>query len=315
MKIFKNFDEIKDIPHPVLTIGTFDGVHIGHQKIINRLNEVAKKQGGESVVFTFFPHPRMVLFPDSHNLKLIQTQQEKLDKLERMGLQNIIIHPFTKAFSRIPAQQFVRDYLVNKLKVKTIIIGYDHHFGKNREGNIQLLKELSSIYEYDVIEISAEEIDEVNISSTKIRNAIQKGDIHLADTYLGEYFELNGIVIEGEKLGRKLGFPTANIDLESEIKLVPKDGVYATKVKTPDGTYHFGLLSIGKRPTVTDSGDTSIEVYLLDFEGDLYGKRLTVELLRRIRNDEKFDSLDTLKIKMQTDEKILRDWMVDYHWV
>lgn len=314
MRIYKNFEEINHIPHPVLTIGTFDGVHIGHQKIINQLNEVAQQNGGESVVFTFYPHPRMVLFPDSHQLKLIQTQEEKLEKLERMGLQNIIIYPFTPEFSRIPAEQFVRDYLVNKLKVKTIVIGYDHHFGKNREGDIHLLKELAPIYEYDVIEISAQEIDEVNISSTKIRNAVLEGNIHLADAYLGEPFEINGKVIHGQKLGRKLGFPTANLDLYSTLKLIPKEGVYATKVFISTGNSYFGLLSIGKRPTIEHDGNISIEVFLLDFEGDLYDQTIKLHVLKRIRDDIKFDSIDALKKEMNHDEETLRNWILDNHW-
>ena len=309
MKIFQGFDEIENIPHPVLTIGTFDGVHLGHQKILKQLNAVAEKKGGESVLFTFYPHPRMVLFPDSHRLKLIQTQKEKLNKLKRMGLQNIIVHPFTKEFSRLPAPQFVRDYLVNKLKVKTLIIGYDHHFGKNREGDINLLKELAPIYDFEVIEISAKDIDEVNVSSTKIRDAIKEGDIELANTFLGEPFELNGKVIHGQKLGRKLGFPTANIDLESEIKLVPKYGIYATKVVHENGTAHFGLLSIGERPTVDQSGEISIEVYLLDFDDDLYGSDLTIKLLHRIRGEKKFDNLEELKNEMKNDEKYFRTWI------
>lgn len=309
MKIFQGFDEIESIPHPVLTIGTFDGVHLGHQKIIEQLNAIAKKNGGESVLFTFYPHPRMVLFPESHGLKLIQTQEEKLNKLKRMGLQNIIVYPFTKEFSRIPAPKFVRDFLVNKLKVKTLIIGYDHHFGKNREGDIKLLKELAPVYDFEVIEISAEDIDEVNVSSTKIRDAIKEGDIGHANTFLGEEFEFNGTVIHGEKLGRKLGFPTANMDLKSDIKLIPKHGIYATSVVREDGTKHFGLLSIGERPTVNQSGKVSIEVYLLDFDGDLYGENLTIKLLHHIRDEKKFDNLEELIQEMQNDEAYFRDWI------
>ncbi len=309
MKIYQGFDDIKSIPHPVLTIGTFDGVHLGHQKIIKQLNAIAKKKGGESVLFTFYPHPRMVLFPDAHGLQLIQTQKEKLNKLKRMGLQNIVVYPFTKEFSRLPAPQFVRDYLVNKLNVKTLIIGYDHHFGKNREGDINLLKELAPVYGFEVIEISAKDIDEVNVSSTKIRDAIKEGDIELANTYLGEPFELNGTVIHGQKLGRELGFPTANMDLESEIKLIPKYGIYATSVVHEDGTSHFGLLSIGERPTVDQSGKICIEVYLLDFSGNLYGTNLTIKLLHRIRGEKKFDNLEELKNEMQKDEKYFRNWI------
>lgn len=302
------------IPNPVLTIGTFDGVHIGHQKIIKQLNEVAKKNDGESVLFTFYPHPRMVLFPNSHGLKLIQTQKEKLEKLERIGLKNIIVHPFTKEFSRLTAIEFVRDYLVNKLNIKTIVIGYDHQFGKNREGSIELLKELAPVYDFEVIEIGAKDIDEVNVSSTKIREALKNGDITLANTYLGEEFELNGEVEHGKKLGTKLGYPTANIDIKSDVKLVPKNGVYATRVTLENGAEHFGLVSIGERPTVDDSGKITIEVYLLDFEGDLYGTQLCLKMLKRIRDEKKFESIEELKNEMQKDESLLRDWIVDNNW-
>src|SRR5690554_6303008 len=287
VKVFQGFNEMAKIPHPVLTIGTFDGVHIGHQKIIKQINEIAEKIGGESVLFTFYPHPRMVLFPESHGLKLIQTQVEKLNKLERMGLQNIIVHPFTKEFSRLSAIEFIRDFLVNKLNIKTIVIGYDHQFGKNREGSIELLKELAPVYDFEVIEIGAKDIDEVNVSSTKIREALKNGDITLANTYLGEEFELNGEVEHGKKLGTKLGYPTANIDIKSDVKLVPKNGVYATRVTLENGAEHFGLVSIGERPTVDDSGKITIEVYLLDFEGDLYGTQLCLKMLKRIGDEKK----------------------------
>lgn len=314
MKIFKSFEAIDYIPNPVLTIGTFDGVHLGHQKIINQLNEIAAKNNGESVLFTFYPHPRMVLFPDSHGLKLIQTQDEKQLKLKQKGLQNIIVHPFTKEFSRLPALEFVRDYLVNKLKIKTLIIGYDHHFGRNREGNIELLKELAPIYDFEVIEIGAKEIDEVNVSSTKIREALNNGDVSLANLYLGEAFEINGKVVHGQKLGTKIGFPTANIDIESNIKLIPKDGVYAVKVLRKNEEEHFGLLSIGSRPTVNDSGITSIEVHVLDFNGNLYDEYLSLKLLKRIRDDKKFDSIELLINEMKKDEKTLRNWISTHNW-
>ena len=314
VKVFKGFNEMSIIPHPVLTIGTFDGVHIGHQKIINQLNQVAELIGGESVLFTFYPHPRMVLFPDSHGLKLIQTQTEKLDKLERMGLKNIIVHPFTKDFSRLTALQFVRDYLVNKLKIKTIVIGYDHQFGKNREGSIELLKELAPIYDFEVIEIGAKDIDDVNVSSTKIREALKQGDVSLANSYLGEEFQINGIVVHGKKLGTELGFPTANIEINSDLKLIPKHGVYATRVIREDNSTFFGLVNIGERPTVDNSGKITIEVYILDFEGDLYGENLCLKLLKNIRDEKKFDNLDELINEMNKDEECLRNWIVNYNW-
>lgn len=309
MRIFQGFDDIHKIPHPVLTIGTFDGVHLGHQKIINQLNEVAKKTGGESVLFTFYPHPKMVLFPDSHGLQLIQTQEEKQEKLKRIGLQNMIVHPFTPNFSRISAIEFVRDFLVNQLKVKTLIIGYDHHFGKNREGDIELLKELAPVYEFEVIEIDAKEVDEVNVSSTKIRDALKEGDVELANSYLGEEFEINGKVVHGEKIGTKLGFPTANIDIESDIKLIPKQGVYASKTVLQNGETYYSLLSIGERPTVDSSGKLSIETYLLDFDGNLYGDYVKIKLLKYLREEEKFDTLDELIQAMHKDEETLRNWI------
>jgi len=309
VRIFQGFDDIHKIPHPVLTIGTFDGVHLGHQKIINQLNEVAKKTGGESVLFTFYPHPRMVLFPDSHGLQLIQTQEEKQEKLKRIGLQNMIVHPFTPNFSRISAIEFVRDFLVNQLKVKTLIIGYDHHFGKNREGDIELLKELAPVYEFEVIEIDAKEVDEVNVSSTKIRDALKEGDVELANSYLGEEFEINGKVVHGEKIGTKLGFPTANIDIESDIKLIPKQGVYASKTVLQNGETYYSLLSIGERPTVDSSGKLSIETYLLDFDGNLYGDYVKIKLLKYLREEEKFDTLDELIQAMHKDEETLRNWI------
>ncbi|HTO38548.1 MAG TPA: bifunctional riboflavin kinase/FAD synthetase [Brumimicrobium sp.] len=314
MKVFQGFDDIENIPHPVLTIGTFDGVHLGHQKIIKQINNLAEEIEGESVLYTFYPHPRMVLFPDSHGLKLIQTQEEKLEKLERMGLKNIIVYPFTKDFSRIPAIEFVRDFLVTKLKVKTLVIGYDHHFGRNREGNIDLLRELAPIYDFKVIEIDAKEIDEVDISSTKIRAALVEGDIALANSYLGEEFQINGKVVHGQKLGTKLGFPTANIDIESDIKLIPKNGVYATKVVRKNGGEHYGLVSIGERPTVDKSGKISIETYLLDFDGNLYDEYIKLKLLKRIRDEEKFDNLDQLINAMHKDEEIFRNWISTNNW-
>ena len=213
MKIFQGFENIEAIPNPVLTIGTFDGVHIGHQKIINQLNKAAKEIGGESVLFTFYPHPRMVLYPENHGLKLIQTQMEKMDKLRRFGLKNVIVHPFTKNFSRLSALEFVRDYLVNQLHVKKLVIGYDHQFGKNREGSISFLREVQDTYGFEVIEIPAQEIDDVNISSTKIRNAILKGETNRVAKFLGEPYELYGRVVKGQALGRIIGFPTANIDI------------------------------------------------------------------------------------------------------
>jgi len=308
MNVFQGFDQIDHIPNAVLTIGTFDGVHIGHQKIINRLNEEAKKVGGESVLFTFYPHPRMVLYPETHGLKLIQTQVEKIDKLRRFGLKNVIVHPFTKDFSRLTALEFVRDYLVNRLHVKKLVIGYDHQFGKNREGSIDFLREVSETYGFEVVEIPAEEIDDVNISSTKIRNAILNGETDKVSSYLGEPFELHGRVVGGQAMGRQIGFPTANIDMESDVKLLPKTGVYAVNVLLEDGRIKEGMMNIGNKPTISDHASVSIEVHLFDFNQDIYDEYVTVQLLSRFRDEQKFESLFDLKEQLNKDEGSIRNY-------
>jgi len=311
VKIFNDLDAVKDIPNPVLTIGTFDGVHVGHQKILRQLEKVAKEIGGESILFTFYPHPRMVLYPENHGLKLIQTEEEKLAKLERAGLQNCIIFPFTFEFSRLSAIEFVRDILVNKLHVKKLVIGYDHQFGKNREGTIEFLKEISEIYNFEVIEIPAKDIDEINVSSTKIRNAIHIGDIELANKFLGEPFELNGTVIEGNKLGRTIGFPTANIQVDSDIKLIPGNGVYAVKVEVLNKTFN-GMMNIGTRPTVSDLNNRSIEVNIFDFNLDIYNQKITVRFLSKIRDEKKFNGIEELKNQLKIDENTVRNLHLEF---
>jgi riboflavin kinase/FMN adenylyltransferase len=308
MNVFKGFEEIKNIPNPVLTIGTFDGVHIGHQKIINQLNREAKEIGGESVLFTFYPHPRMVLYPETHGLKLIQTQVEKIDKLRRMGLKNIIVYPFTKDFSRLTALEFVRDYLVNQLHVKKLVIGYDHQFGKNREGSIDFLRSVSDTYGFDVVEIPAMEIDDVNVSSTKIRNAILNGEIDKVARFLGEPFELHGQVVQGQALGRQIGFPTANIDIDSDVKLLPKSGVYAVNVLLQDGSIQEGMMNIGVKPTVSELNSVSIEVHLFDYNQDIYDQYVTVQLLSRFRDELKFESVFDLKEQLNKDEVSIRNY-------
>lgn len=312
MNVFNGFEQVKEIKRPILTIGTFDGVHLGHQKIIQQLNEVAESVDGESVLFTFYPHPRMVLFPESHGLKLIQTQAEKLQKLQRIGLDNVVVYPFSKDFSRITAVNFIRDFLVNELNVHTVIIGYDHQFGKNREGSLALLKELGPIYEFNVIEIKAQDIDDVNVSSTKIRNALQKGDVVTANKYLGEPFQLTGKVVHGQKIGRSLGFPTANLDLESDVKIIPKEGVYLVNVYIDEKKPLIGILNIGVRPTINVDQPQTIEVHILDFNAELYGKHITLELLEKLRDEEKFDSREKLKAQIIEDETKARNIMSKY---
>ena len=306
MRIFNGFEKKMDIPNPVLTIGTFDGVHLGHQKILNQLKEEAEKMEGESVLFTFYPHPRMVLFPENHGLKLIQTQEEKLDKLERNGLNNIIVFPFTQDFANLTATEFVRDYLVGLLNVRKLVIGHDHQFGKNREGGLSFLKTISKEYDFEVIEIPAQEIDEVNISSTRIRKAIESGNLEIANAYLGEPFELKGLVVKGKELGRTIGFPTANIQINSELKILPAQGVYAVEIELPNHSIYKGMMNIGVRPTVTNEQNISLEVNIFDFSGDLYGSEIIVRLLSRTRSEQKFNSIEELTNQLKQDEKNIR---------
>ncbi|MFO0494720.1 MAG: bifunctional riboflavin kinase/FAD synthetase [Flavobacteriia bacterium] len=305
MKIYNDFEAIGSIKNPVLTIGTFDGVHLGHQKIIDQLNREAEKIGGESVLFTFYPHPRMVIYPDSHGLKLLQTQEEKLNKLERMGLKNVILFPFTFEFSRLTALEFVRDYLVNKLHVRKMVIGYDHQFGKNREGSLRFLQEICEIYDFEVIEIPAHDIDDVNISSTKIRESILVGNVERAAEFLGEPFSLNGEVVRGESLGRTIGFPTANIKVKNTEKLVPSNGVYAVTVSFDNRSY-LGMMNVGVRPTVSGENDLSLEVNILDFDEDLYNKTLYVNFHARLRDEQRFDGVEELVEQLKKDEKTVR---------
>lgn len=282
-----------------ITIGTFDGVHIGHQHIIKRLVASAKKANKKSVLLTFFPHPRMVLQKDA-TIELINTINERAKFLEQTGLDCLIIHPFSKEFSRLTALDFVRDILVNKLNTSKLIIGYDHHFGKNREGNITQLTEYSHLYDFSVEEIPAQDIDDVSVSSTKIRKALANGELKTANKYLGYNFPLTGVVVNGKQLGGKIGFPTANIDVPEDYKLIPKTGVYVVK-STINGVSTFGMMNIGNRPTINGSHQT-IEVHFFDFEQDLYGKTLTIELLYFLRNEQKFKSLEKLILQLNQDK-------------
>jgi riboflavin kinase/FMN adenylyltransferase len=311
VNVFQDFHSIDKIHHPVITIGTFDGVHIGHQKIINQLNEEAEKINGESVLFTFYPHPRMVLYPESHGIKLIQTQEEKMAKLEKMGLKNCIVFPFTFEFSRMTALEFVRDFLVNQLHVKKLVIGYDHQFGKNREGSLQFLKDICETYDFEVIEIPAQDIDEVNVSSTKIREAILAGNIEKANDYLGDIFELTGTVVKGNQLGRTIGYPTANIVLNSDLKLIPGNGVYAVRVNVR-GVWFGGMMNIGTRPTVVSNGGRTIEVNIFDFDQTIYDETVTVQFLSKWRDEQKFNGLEELKNQLKLDEETIRTVLSAY---
>jgi len=286
--------------HTVLTIGTFDGVHIGHQKIIKRLVEISKIKNLTPSLLTFFPHPRMVLQKDA-DIKLINTIDEKKDILKQFGISNLVIKEFTKEFSRLAAEDFVKNILVENLKAKHIIIGYDHHFGRNRNANIDNLKQFGKDFNFEVEEISKQDINDVAVSSTKIRAALQEGDIKTANTYLGYNFMLTGKVIDGKKLGKTINYPTANLYIEETYKLIPKHGVYIVK-STIDDTEVFGMMNIGYNPTVNGKHQT-IETHFFDFNENLYGKNLKIELLQRLRDEQKFSSVEELQSQLHIDKK------------
>ena len=287
----------------VLTIGTFDGVHLGHQKIVERVVTTARQEGLLATVFTFFPHPRMVVQHDK-GLKLIHTLEEKKQLLQQLGVDLLVVQPFNEAFAQLSAEEFVSTILVEHLNVKKVIIGYDHRFGRNRTANIDDMRLFGKKYGFAVEEISVQEVDEVSVSSTKIREALNKGDVTTAEHYLGTPYSLTGRVVHGLKLGRTLGYPTANIQVTEDDKLLPKDGVYAV-YSYIDGRKVYGMMSIGKNPTIEGKG-ASIEVYFFDFNGDLYDQKLTIEFVQYLREEQKFATIDLLKKQLQDDETAAR---------
>jgi riboflavin kinase/FMN adenylyltransferase len=276
-------------------------VHLGHQKIIKRLVELKQKQGGEIVLFTFDPHPRKILFPEQKDLKLITTTEEKCDILKQFGVDHVLVYPFTKEFSKMQAQDYISNIIARGLKTKTLVIGYDHRFGSNREGNIETLKELSKVYNFVVEEIPAQEINQLNVSSTRIRKAIEAGEIQTANDFLGYTFFITGKVVKGKQLGRTIGYPTANVLIEDNDKLIPKIGVYAVNVILNNLSYK-GMLNIGTNPTTDADNRVKIEVNIFDFDIDIYGETLKVEFVKWIRNEEKFANLDELKQALANDK-------------
>ena len=292
----------------VVTIGTFDGVHAGHRKIIDRLVNSAHANNLDSVVLTFFPHPRMVLQKES-NIKLINTIEERKQLLEQTGIDHLVIHPFTHQFSRLTALEFVRDILVNKLKAKKIIIGYDHRFGRNRTADINDLKQFGKDFGFEVEEISQQDVEQVAVSSTKIRKALIEGRVEQANIYLQSDFTLKGIIVRGRGIGKDLGYPTANMEIPEDYKLIPKNGVYVVR-SVLDGRTIFGMMNIGTNPTVGGKEQT-IETYFFDLEKDLYGKEFTIEMLVRIRDEKKFNSVQELKIAMKQDQAFSSQYIKD----
>jgi riboflavin kinase/FMN adenylyltransferase len=301
MRIYYSLDDFAPIKNAVVTSGTFDGVHLGHQKILNRLKEIAGKHLGETVVITFWPHPRLILKPEEDSLRLLNTFEEKADLLKHQGIQHLLRIPFTKEFSQISSQAFIKNILVDTIGTKKLVIGYDHRFGNNREGSFEQLKLNGPTYGFDVEEIERQDVDHIAVSSSKIRYALESGDIETAIHFLGRPYSMTGQVVKGDKLGRVLGYPTANIDLDSRLKLIPSDGIYAVTVKY-ESTIYKGMLYIGNRPTVNGTKRV-IEVNLFDFNKEIYGESLTIYFHSLIRLDSKFQDLEALKKQLHDDKE------------
>ena len=304
MKIYEGLSNLPNIPNPVVTSGTFDGVHLGHQKILIQIKESARQLKGETILITFWPHPRLVLYPDQHNLRLLSTFEEKTKLLEQFGVDHLITIPFTHEFSQMSSREFIEKVLVEKIKTKKLIIGYDHRFGKNREGSFEYLQANSAEFGFEMEEISRQEVDEIGVSSTKIRKALEEGDLETAKGYLGRPYELTGIVVRGKQIGRSIGFPTANIQIQTDYKLIPKEGVYAVEAEIDNISYR-AMLNIGMRPTV-DGNQQTIEANLFDFEGDLYGKQLTIKLKHFLREEQKFENIEALKAQLICDQELAK---------
>ena len=310
MIIKRNLFDKEENYYTVVTVGTFDGVHVGHKKIIDKIVANATANDLKSTILTFFPHPRMVL-QQASDLKLLNTLEEKISILKETGLDQLIIHPFTKEFSRLTAEEYVKEVLVESINAKKVIIGYDHRFGRNRTATIDYLIKFGEKYKFDVEQISVEEVNEVSVSSTKIRVALEEGNIKTANTFLGYSYMLTGIITKGKGLGKQIDFPTANIHIKEEYKLIPKIGVYVVKSEYNNKTI-YGMMNIGYNPTVNGEKKT-IEVHFLDFDEDLYDKEIRVELLERLRDEKRFDSIEDLKKQLIKDKEATLAFIANYH--
>lgn len=306
MKIYHDFNDFVKVPNAIVTIGTFDGVHLGHQAILKGMVNTAKEIGGETVVITFYPHPRQVLNIDSSNLRFITTQEEKIRLLENLGIDNLIIVNFTKEFSRITSDSFIKNYIIDKISPVKFVIGYDHHFGKNRMGDFDLLYDLGMQYRFKVQRIPAQDVQNIAVSSTKIRHSLEQGDVEHANALLGYQFSYKGKVISGERLGREIGYRTANLDVSNEYRLIKSSGVYASYVDYEDKIYK-AMTYIGRKPTVNDEDIESIEVHILDFESDLYDKEIKVRFVSKVRDEQKFENIEALRNQIEEDEKKIRE--------
>lgn len=301
MKVYHDIKDFRKIPNAIVTIGTFDGVHLGHQAVFKQMVDKARQIGGETVVITFFPHPKIVISPNDNRLRLITSQEDKIEHLRRSNIDNLIIINFTKEFSHTSSEDFIKDYVVRYIQPAILVIGYDHHFGSNRSGDFDTLSKLGMEFHFAVEKINEQDIEDITISSTKIRSALQQGDIKLANKLLGYSYSTSGIVTHGDSIGRTLGFPTANISIKPEYQLIEKTGVYATIAKV-DGKDYPSMTYIGRRPTISNGLPTSTETYIMDFDGDLYGKEIRVTFVDRVRDEMTFDNLERLKSQIQEDK-------------
>lgn len=300
MKVYHSIDEFQKLPFAVVTSGTFDGVHRGHQKILSRLREIAQSTGGESVVITYWPHPRMVV-SDATDLQLLSTIEEKTELLKEQQVGHLLVIPFTRDFSELTSEQFIRQILIDKIGTQRLVIGYDHRFGRNREGSFEHLSQNAALYGFEVEEIPRQDVDHVGVSSSKIRQALLDGNVHIATEYLGRYYSLSGVVVKGNQLGRTIGYPTANIHTSDSYKLIPADGVYAVRVFVNDQWYK-GMMNIGIRPTIQGTHRTA-EANIFDFNADIYGQEITVSFVEKIRDEQKFNGLEALKAQLAHDRQ------------
>jgi len=300
LKIYQCIQDFEATARSIVTIGTFDGVHLGHQAIFSKMKEEAARTGGETVVITFFPHPRLVLYQDSVDLKFINTREKKIERLEKVGIDHLVIIPFTKEFARNSSEQFITDYVVKYVHPAKIIIGYDHHFGKNREGNIQFLEKLKHKFGYEVEEVPPFYVEDAPVSSTRIRNLLHDGNVKEANRMLGYEYAITGKVVRGQRIGHKIGYPTANLEIPNEYKLITANGVYACRVLLGDRMLK-GMGNIGVRPTI-DHGDLTIEVNIFDFDEDIYDEEITIQFVDRLRDEKKFEGLEALKAQLAKDK-------------
>ncbi len=300
MKVYHDLNEFKPVSNAVVTIGTFDGVHVGHQHILSKLREIAAEIGGETVILTFFPHPRMILHPEDQNLKLISTMEEKAELLEKAGIDHLIITPFTRDFSNLTAEEYIQKVLIDKIGTKRIVVGYDHRFGKDRQGGLAELIAKGPVHGFEVLEIPEQDIHAIAVSSTQVRKAILAGEVTLAHEFLGYPFMITGKVVRGDQIGRSLGYPTANLFVEEAYKLIPADGIYAARVTVGNRKFS-GMAYIGHRPTINGMY-RNIEVNIFDFDEDIYDQTIRIHFLHFLRGDEKFTSLEDLKVQLGKDK-------------